>query len=71
MRRLTPAAATVIKLRWRADVLDPLSLISQITEDSAMTLGAFLGLQTWNWIVIIVLLVIVIVLWVVKKKQQE
>ena len=40
-------------------------------KDLAMTLGTFLGLPMWNWIVIIVLLVIVIVLTIIKKKQQE
>jgi hypothetical protein len=36
-----------------------------------MTLAEFLGLPTWNWILIGVLLVIVIVLIIIKKKQQE
>lgn len=36
-----------------------------------MTLAEFLGLPTWNWLLIGVLFVIVVVLIIVKKKQQE
>ena len=36
-----------------------------------MTLGAFLGLQWYNWVIILGLIVLVIVLTIIKKKQQE
>jgi hypothetical protein len=42
-----------------------------VKKDQAMTLGAFLYLQWYNWAIILALVVIVIVLTIIKKKQQE
>lgn len=42
----------------------------QYKEMQMTTLAQFLGLPTWNWILIVVLLVVVIVLLQIRKRQQ-
>jgi uncharacterized membrane protein len=44
--------------------------VKEMHMTSDAMLGAFLGLETWNWILIIVLLVVVIVLLQIRKRQQ-
>jgi len=42
----------------------------QYKEMQMTTLAQFLGLPTWNWILIVILLVVVIVLLQIRKRQQ-